>query len=95
MEGVLQPGGTQMLHAALVADITTNEWQVIEPGAEVEAEFARVLDTCARQNPPVLIRTLDAIHLASARIAGETEVVATDKRLREAATILGFSLFPK
>ena len=34
------------------------------------------------------------MHLASARVAGETELVATDKRMRDAAKALGFSLFP-
>ena len=37
---------------------------------------------------------MDALHLAAARVAGETELVATDKKLREAAGLLGFKLFP-
>ena len=41
-----------------------------------------------------VIRGFDAIHLASARISGETEVVATDSRLRDAAKLLGLSVFP-
>ena len=28
------------------------------------------------------------------RVAGETEIAATDKRLRETALFLGFTLFP-
>lgn len=40
------------------------------------------------------IRTNDALHLAAAHCAGETEIVATDKRLREAALALGHALFP-
>jgi len=42
----------------------------------------------------VRLRTLDVLHLASARVAGETELVATDQRMRDAARLLGFSLFP-
>ena len=38
---------------------------------------------CYRHAPPVPIRTLDAVHLATARVAGETELVATDRRMRE------------
>jgi predicted nucleic acid-binding protein len=44
--------------------------------------------------PPLFVRTLDAIHLASAMIAGEKEFVATDKRLRDAALFLGLKVFP-
>ena len=94
-EGGIKPGTTQTLHAELLADIKVGEWRIVEPDNAVADEFARVLDLCAGQNPPLLIRTLDAIHLAFARMAGETEIVATDKRLRAAAIALGFTLFPK
>ena len=52
--------------------------------------FNHVMVTCYRRTPPVLIRTFDGIHLATARVAGETEIVAMDNRLREAAKLLGF-----
>lgn len=49
-----------------------------------------ILDAAARLDPAVL-RSLDAIHLASAlRLAGELEVVITyDRRMAEAARSLG------
>jgi predicted nucleic acid-binding protein len=50
--------------------------------------------TCYRHNPPLAIRTLDALHLASARADNQIELVATDKRVRDAAKLLGLSLFP-
>jgi len=53
-----------------------------------------VLATCHRHAPPISLRTLDALDLASARVAGQTELVATDKRMRDAAKLLGFSVFP-
>ena len=37
---------------------------------------------------------VDTNDLASVRVAGESELVATDKRMRDAAKLLGFSLFP-
>lgn len=53
-----------------------------------------MLGQCYQQTPPIPLRTLDALHLATARVAGETEIVATDKRMRDAAKLLGFTLFP-
>jgi predicted nucleic acid-binding protein len=41
-----------------------------------------------------LLRTLDAVHLSTAVVAGELEIVATDKRLREAALSLGIAVYP-
>ena len=66
----------------------------MELGLDVEREFGQVLAFCYSQSPMIPIRTLDALHLASARVAGESELVATDKRMRDAAKALGFSLFP-
>ena len=94
-EGAILPGTATTVHSGLLADIGSGEWRVIEFGPDVEAEFGRVLEFCWRQNPPLFIRTLDAIQLASAAVSRETELVATDKRLREAAMALGFTLFPK
>ena len=94
-EGILATGMTQKLHQQILADLGAGEWQAIEVGPDVEAEFNRVLDVVHRRTPPLFLRTLDAIHIASARVAGETEIVATDKRLREAAVLLGFTLFPQ
>jgi len=49
---------------------------------------------CYRHTPPLPIRTLDALHLASVRTDHQTELVATDKRMRDAAKLLGLSVFP-
>ena len=94
-EGVIQAWAGERLYRELLHDASVGLWRFIEMGADVETEFARALNVCFTQSPPVLIRTLDAIHLASARVANETEIVATDRRLREAAALLGFALFPK
>lgn len=93
-EGVLQPGCSQKLYNQLVQDVATGELRLVELGADVEREYGQVLGQCSRQIPPIPLRTLDALHLASARVASETELVATDKRMREAAKVLGFALFP-
>ena len=94
-EGLLSLGSASALHSLLLADVDAGDVRLIHHSVAAEAEFGRVLDTCFAKTPPVLIRTLDAIHLASAKVAGEIEIVATDKRLREAALALGFTLFPK
>ena len=47
-----------------------------------------LLEAAAAIGPPVL-RTLDAIHLASAQTLGETIVVTYDTRMAEASTSLG------
>ncbi len=75
-------------------DITAGDIRLVELDSRVEAEFNAIMAACYRHTPPLPIRTFDALHLASARVCGETEIVATDKHLRAAARLLGFSLFP-
>ena len=78
----------------LLQDVAAGEIHLLELGADVEREYGQVLELCYEWQSPIALRTMDAIHLASARVAGETEIVATDKRLRDAAKALGFSTFP-
>ena len=93
-EGILIAGTAQRLYAELLQDIAAGEVRLVELGADVEREYGLVLNVCYQQNPPIPVRTLHALHLASARVATQTELVATDKRMRDAARRLGFSLFP-
>jgi predicted nucleic acid-binding protein len=93
-DGFIRAGTAESVLTQMNQDIAAGQIRVIEMDAQVEAEFNVIMATCYRHVPPVPIRTFDALHLASSRSAGRTELVATDKRLRDAAKLLGFSLFP-
>jgi predicted nucleic acid-binding protein len=92
-EGFIPAGTAETALSQLEQDIAAGQIRLIEMDAQAEAEFNGVIAACYRRNPPLPIRTLDALHLASARVSGQTELVGTDKRLRDAAKLLGFSLF--
>ena len=47
-----------------------------------------------RCHPRVPLRSLDAIHLATADLCQEYPLATTDGRLRDAATLLGLDIFP-
>ena len=92
--GLIPTGTAEAVLSQVDQDIAAGEIRVVEVDSRVEVEFNAIMSACYRHAPPLPIRTFDALHLASARMAGETEIVATDKRLRDAARLLGFSLFP-
>jgi predicted nucleic acid-binding protein len=94
ISGFIQAGTAESVLTQLNQDIAAGLIRVVEMDARVEADFNVIMATCYRHAPPMPIRTLDALHLASSRADGQTELVATDKRLRDAAKLLGFSLFP-
>jgi predicted nucleic acid-binding protein len=93
-EGVLASGGANKTHAALESDAASGDITIVAIDVQVRAEYKAIVDRCLSQSPPILIRTNDAQHLAAAKCVGETEIVATDRRLKEAALLLGFNLFP-
>jgi predicted nucleic acid-binding protein len=93
-EGFIQAGTAESVLAQVNQDIAAGQIRIIEMDARVEAEFNSIMATCYRLTPPLPIRMLDALHLASARADNQAELVATDKRMRDGAKLLGLSLFP-
>ena len=93
-ERLVGRGEAKRLLADFDSDVAQGEYEILPVSSMVRAEFESVIDRCFSQTPPVFIRTLDALHIAAARAVGEAEIVATDRRLRDAATMLGFQLFP-
>jgi hypothetical protein len=82
------------MHQKLLRDVADGNIRIVDFSPKIEQEFDDVLARCFQQRPLALVRTLDAIHLASAIAMKETEIIATDKRLRDAATFLGLTVFP-
>ena len=51
-----------------------------------------VLERC---HPAVALRTLDAIHTATCDLSQDFPLCTTDKRMRDAASLLGIPIFPE
>jgi predicted nucleic acid-binding protein len=93
-EGTLATGEAQRVQTALEQDGSAGAISIVEIDQRVRVEYKAVVHRCLSQTPPIYIRTNDAQHLAAAKCAGESEIVATDKKLRDAALLLGFTVFP-
>jgi len=93
-EGVLPSGEAAALDGELNADIAATDIVIQSETADMEREFGVVLDKCFSQTPPIFIRTNDALHLASAKVAGEPEFITGDVRQRAAALLMGFTVLP-
>jgi predicted nucleic acid-binding protein len=74
------------------ARIAAKEIRVENLNSLVLHKATHLLGRC---HPKVPLRTLDAIHLATADLCHDFPLVTTDARLRDAATLMGFSIFPK
>ncbi len=65
---------------------------VLHPLSSVVLKKAnRVLECC---HPAVPLRTLDAIHTAACDLSQDFPLCTTDRRMRDAAAVLGIPVFP-
>ena len=93
-EGVLPSGQGAALFAQLAGDVSAGEIPVQAETDLVRGKFGEVLEACFSQTPAVFIRTNDALHIASALVAGEKEFITADGRQRAAATLMGLVVVP-
>jgi predicted nucleic acid-binding protein len=73
------------------ARIEAKEIRIEKMNSVVFHKATHLLERC---HPKVPLRTLDAIHLATADMCHDFPLVTTDGRLRDAAQLMGFSIFP-
>lgn len=78
-------------------------WQECERRAELgeirvenltSITMRKAISSLRQCHPDVPLRTLDALHLATAELCQEFPLATTDKRLRDAAQMLGIEVFP-
>ncbi|HZL35354.1 MAG TPA: type II toxin-antitoxin system VapC family toxin [Tepidisphaeraceae bacterium] len=93
--GDLIAGGARRGLQAFDQDVATGMIGVETLHTAVVEKFENIVERCYSQVPALALRTLDAIHLASAMVAGESEMITTDKRLRDAALQFGFQTYPR
>lgn len=89
--GDIKPGWAERLHQKFRADVKRGRLVLLAVGHDVLAQAVEVARRCYAQKPPVMLRTLDGIHLGTALAAKCTEIVTTDRRMRQGADLLGLS----
>ena len=93
-EGAIAPKSAEAVFAKFRSDVKAGRIVLLPVDGAVEAQFRGLVPQLHRGKPPVVIRTFDAIHLATAVLLPATEVVTTDPRMRDGAAVLGMKLFP-
>ena len=92
--GDIQRGEARKSLISFDTGVAARQLTVYPFNQRVTVRFEDVIDSMYRLTPHVHLRTLDAIHLSTALEFGETELVSTDLRLRQAALLRGLTVFP-
>ncbi len=90
----LKPGGAKPIYQKFKSDVKAGRILTIPYSQDVEAEAEKLVRREYRLSQPVLMRSLDVIHISTALSSKITELVATDARLREIARLVGLHLIP-
>jgi len=71
--------------------VTAGEIRIEPLNPIVQRKARQLLERC---HPAVPLRTLDALHLATADLCQDFPLVTTDGRMRDAAALTGIPIFP-
>jgi len=92
--GDLKPGSGDILFEQFLSDISAGRIVSLPYGTDTIKEVRRLVKTVHNEKRPHLIRSLDAIHLASALLSRAKSLVTTDERLRDGAKRFGLEVLP-
>ncbi len=85
----IKSGAADRLSKKFLEDISQGRFQLIPFGEDVREEAHRMACICYHHSPVLPLRTLDGLHLATAKLSGCQEILTTDKRMRTAASLFG------
>jgi predicted nucleic acid-binding protein len=89
--GELTPEQRQRAWVAFDRNVMDDLIELLPMGPAIFKRANRMLEAC---HPKVALRSLDALHLASADQAQDWPLATHDKRMRDAAVMLGFPVTP-
>ena len=86
--GEIKVGAADVLFKQFIADEIAGRIMMIPNGKDVAIETEKLVNKAYNQPTPTMIRSLDAIHVASALTIKASAVITTDKRLKEVASLM-------
>jgi len=92
LRGEIVQGGAKRLFDSFLRHRKQGRFLEIPWGDDVEQQARIVLDSCCRSQPPVMLRSLDGLHLGAVFAVGIRKIITTDIRLRAAAIHLGLDV---
>ncbi len=90
--GEISKGGAKQLFESFLKHREQGRFLEIPWGDDVERHARIALETCSQNQQPVMLRTLDGLHLGAMLAAGIQKIVTTDLRLRHAAVTVGLDV---
>ena len=92
--GDLKSEPAEMLFESFLADLSASRIVTVPYGTDIAAKARGLVKLAYQRVPPLMIRSLDVIHVASALVSNTKTLVSTDPRLRELAELTDLKVIP-
>lgn len=92
LRGEIRSGGSDPLFRKFRADVGKGRLLLLPFGTDVAEQAVDAARRCHDRGPPVPLRSMDGVHLATALVAGIKYIATADERMRAAADLLGLSV---
>lgn len=86
--GDIKPGGAQALIRLFRRDMKEGRFVLYPVGRDVLSTAATIASSCYHARPPIPLRTLDGLHLATALLLKCRAIATADSRMKAAAALL-------
>jgi predicted nucleic acid-binding protein len=88
-KGEIAPDSASRALAKFQSDLRKGRFLLAPLGQDIKTRAAEVARVSLRNDPPLFLRTLDGIHIATALQLQSPELITADKRMAKAARALG------
>ena len=82
-------GSSAKVLSQFQADLQRGRYLLVPLGIDIKACTRDIAARTLQAEPPVFLRTLDGIHIATALELGSSELITADRKMADAATRLG------
>ena len=87
--GEIPRGSCGRVLSQFQTDIQRGRFLLVPLGIDIKACTKDIATRTLQAEPPVFLRTLDGIHIATALELGSSELITADQKMADAATLLG------
>ena len=87
--GEIPSGGSAKVLSQFQTDLQRGRFLLVPLGIDIKACTRDIAARTLQAEPPVFLRTLDGIHIATALELGSSELITADRKMADAATLLG------
>jgi len=95
ISGGVKRGAAEILFQSFLRQIERGNFKLIPYDPRVKSRAIGVVRHCYGASRPVMIRSRDALQIASALEGGATEMVSADSRMRGSGILFGLRMMPE